>query len=48
MTAAFAWLARRVPMRFLILAAIAAIVLVDIATLLAFGAFGIHVMLDGP
>ena len=46
--AAFAWAARRLPIRFSIIAAIATIVGVGIATHLIFGMFGVMVELDGP
>jgi len=47
-TAAFTWVARRVPMRYVVVTAIATIVLVGIGTHLVFGLFGVHVELDGP
>jgi hypothetical protein len=46
--AAFAWAARRVPVRYSIIAAIATIVGVGIATHVIFGMFGVAVELDGP
>lgn len=46
--AAFTWVARRVPMPYIIVAAIATIVLMGIATHLIFGLFGVSVELDGP
>ena len=44
----FAWFARRVPFRYAILAAVVVIVLIGIATNVAFGLFGVTVELDGP
>ena len=46
--AAFTWVARRVSMRYIFVAATATIVLVGIATHLIFGLFGVSVELDGP
>ena len=46
--AAFTWAARRVPLRYAIVAAITTIVLVGVATHLVFGLFGVSVELDGP
>ena len=46
--AAFTWVARRVSIRYIVVAAIATIVLVGIATHLVFGVFGVSVELDGP
>jgi len=46
--AAFAWVARRAPTRYSIIAAIATIVLAGIATHIVFGVFGVSVELDGP
>ena len=45
---AFTWVARRLPMRHAIFAAIGTIVLVGIATHVVFGVFGVSVELDGP
>ena len=46
--AAFAWAARRMPVRYSLIAAIATIVGVGIATHVIFGMFGVTVELDGP
>lgn len=46
--AAFAWGARRIPMRYTIAAAIGTIVVIGIATHLIFNLFGVYVELDGP
>ena len=45
---AFTWLTRRLPMSHTIVAAVATIVLVGIATHLVFGLFDVSVELDGP
>jgi hypothetical protein len=45
---AFAWAARRMPVRYSILAAVATIIGVSIATYIIFGMFGLAVQLDGP
>ena len=46
--AVFTWVARRVPMPYIIVAAIATIVLVGIAMHVIFALFGVSVELDGP
>jgi hypothetical protein len=46
--AGYAWFARRVSMRWAILAASGTILLIAIAGNVAFGLFGITVELDGP
>jgi len=45
---AFTWAARRVPLHYAVVAAIATIVLVGVATHIVFGLFGVSVELDGP
>jgi hypothetical protein len=44
----FAWFARRVSFGYTILVAVVAIILIGIATNIAFGLFGVTVELDGP
>lgn len=47
-TGLFAWAARRIPLRYTILSAVATILVVGVAMHVAFGVFGISVELDGP